>query len=184
MSNLAKRVRLFIALILLWVPTHIAYGEQTIPTSDAPVELSAIENFEQVGTAQMKWLWLKIYQATLLTPSGTYQANQWPIALELLYQQNITAQQLIKSTEKDWKRQNIDYSAKWITALEKMWPDISTQDQLTLYVDADSTSHFFYNGQFIGSILDPLFSVAFTAIWLSNNTIKPAQRNQLIGINP
>jgi len=26
--------------------------------------------------------------------------------------------------------------------------------------------------------------VAFTAIWLSNNTIKPAQRNQLIGINP
>jgi hypothetical protein len=53
-----------------------------------------------------------------------------------------------------------------------------------LYVDESSVSHFFYNKRFIGSLNDTAFSSAFSAIWLSENTLKPKLRNQLIGLNP
>lgn len=190
MNKLTKQVTLFAVLYLLWVPAHSGddaqVSAQAALATLAPAEVPSFDasDFTTVGTAQMKWFWIKIYQAILSTPTGTYQPNQWPILLDLRYQQNITAQQLIESTVDDWQRQNIDYQEQWLSTLEQIWPDISAQDQLILYVDEASISHFFYNKKFIGSIADPLFSPAFTAIWLSDNTIKPAQRNQLIGINP
>ena len=132
----------------------------------------------------MKWLWFEIYQAKVLTPTGTYVSNQRPLSLELLYKRNITAKQLIQSTVDEWQRQKIDYQAEWVSILADMWPNIEAQDRLILYVDESSVSHFFYNNKFIGSLNDTLFSSAFSAIWLSENTLKPALRNQLIGLNP
>ncbi len=177
---------LVIALHLLFVTAASASEAAKLDTpllsTNSAITLESLPSFKQVGKAQMKWLWLKIYQATLKTPNGVYQPNTWPILLELNYQKDITAKQLITSTVKDWERQNINYDELWIKKLNEIWPDVSSQDQLTLYVDEASISHFFYNSQFIGLVNDVLFAPAFSAIWLSENTIKPAQRNQLIGI--
>ena len=122
--------------------------------------------------------------ANKLTPSGAYVTNQRPLALELLYKRSISTEQLIDSTIDEWRRQNIDYQAEWVSILAEIWPNIEPQDQLILYVDESSVSHFFYNKRFIGSLNDTAFASAFSAIWLSENTLKPKLRNQLIGLNP
>ncbi|MGY8907401.1 MAG: hypothetical protein ACKVJI_08985 [Pseudomonadales bacterium] len=184
MGKLNKQASILALMCLLGVPNSYANSVQPLFTSATTVEMTDIPSFKVVGTAKMKWLWFEVYDAILRTPTGAYQVDQWPLSLDLTYKQNISAEQLIQSTIEDWQRQKISYSADWTAKLKLIWPDIASQDQLILYVDEARISHFFFNKKFIGSINDPLFSTAFTAIWLSKNTIKPAQRNQLIGINP
>jgi len=188
MDSPNKYATAFAFICVLLMPSHYAYSEQElIPKQfnrQTSINMTPVPTFKLVGMAQMKWLWFDIYQAKVFTPTGTYTLNQWPVALDLLYKRSITAEQLILSTIHEWERQTIDYPPEWISYLRDIWPDIAPQDQLILYVDNANISHFFYNSKFIGSLNDPLFSTAFTAIWLSKNTLKPALRNQLIGLNP
>ncbi|MBQ0799397.1 MAG: chalcone isomerase family protein [Porticoccaceae bacterium] len=137
--------------------------------------------FKLVGQGTMRWLWFDIYQAKLSTPSGTYVAQQWPLSLELIYARHISREDLIKTTEDEWRRQSINYQEQWLTQLNKIWPNISPKDKLLLQVDKEGSSQFFYNNQYLGSLNDKKFTLAFTAIWLSDNTLKPALRDQLIG---
>ena len=188
MGSLNKHTTALAYICMLLMPSHYTYGEQALNNTrfnpQTSVEITPLATLKLVGIAEMKWLWFEIYQAKLLTPTGTYKPNQWPLALDLLYRRSIPAEQLIQSTMHAWERQDIDYPVEWVSKLRDIWPDIAPQDQLILYVDDDRISHFFYNNKFIGSLLDPLFSKAFTAIWLSKNTLRPALRNQLIGLNP
>jgi hypothetical protein len=188
MRKLSLQLMFFMTISWFFTPVVLAIDEQEsvkpLLVTDSIIKLESIPKFKEVGKVQITWFWFEIYQATLKTPSGVYKPNKWPLLLELNYQKDVTAEQLITSTVEDWERQKINYDELWIIKLDEIWPDVATEDQLTLYVDKASISHFFYNSKFIGSVNDPLFSSAFTAIWLSENTIKPAQRNQLIGITP
>lgn len=142
------------------------------------------EDFQLVGKGMFRWLWFDLYLAKLSTPSGDYQPQQWPLSLELIYAREITKVKLVQTTEAEWQRQGIQYQSKWLSQLNRIWPDISTDDRLMLYVDPKVTSHFYHNGQKIGSIDDQYFAPAFTAIWLSDDTLKPKLRNQLTGSKP
>ncbi len=188
MGSLRRKITQLTFICMLFIPSHYAYSEQVlIPkqfNTQTSIDMTPVPTFKLIGTGDMKWLWFDIYQAKVLTPTGIYKPNQWPLALNLLYKRNITSELLIQSTMDEWKRQDIDYPVEWVSKLRDIWPDIAPQDQLILYVDDASISHFFYNNIFIGSLRDPLFSKAFTAIWLSKNTLRPALRNQLIGLNP
>lgn len=138
--------------------------------------------FILVGEGNMRWLWFNIYQAKLSTPSGTYLPEKWPLSLELIYTRNISRTKLIETTESEWIRQGISYQEQWLTKLTEIWPDISINDNLTLYVDRCGHSQFSYNGHFLGKVNDAEFTTAFTSIWLSENTLNPTLRNQLIGL--
>ncbi|WP_019529541.1 chalcone isomerase family protein [Dasania marina] len=140
-----------------------------------------VANYKLVGKGQMTWFWFDVYKAKLLTPSGNYQKQTWPLALELIYQRDISRDDLIKATKDEWQRQQLNYQAQWLTKLEQIWPSVSENDSLLLFVDSDGVSHFYYNSVWAGAIKDPNFSGAFTAIWLSTNTLKPRLRDQLVG---
>jgi hypothetical protein len=188
MNRLYKHTTRLAFLCLLLLPTHYVYSAQLLShqpfNTNTSIAMTPVPTFTLVGTAHMKWLWLDIYQATVLTSTGTYKPNQWPLSLNLLYKRSITAEQLIQSTLDEWARQSINYNDQWLSKLGDIWPDVAPQDEIILYVDKVGISHFFYNSQFIGTIQDPLFAPAFTAIWLSDNTLKPALRDQLIGLKP
>ena len=78
--------------------THQHSGKQA--TNSCPYA-----HFKLVGEGKMQWLWFELYQAKLYTPSGNYQAQQWPLALELIYTRHIERDMLIKATEQEWQRQ-------------------------------------------------------------------------------
>ncbi len=188
MNSLRKYTSTCILLSLLWLPSGFSQSAQAPNNAEfnanTQIHMTPLPGFKLVGSATMKWLWFELYQAQVLTPTGTYVANHWPLAINLVYQRSISAEQLLNATLDEWQRQNIEYRPQWVAKLQSIWPDIKPQDQLILYVDEASISYFFFNKNFIGSFDDTSFASAFSSIWLSKNTLKPTQRDQLIGLKP
>lgn len=145
----------------------------------------AANNLVQVGNGHFKVAFFSIFKSQLYTLDGTYQESSRPLQLHLQYQRNIKAKQLIKQTQKEWQHLNMQHQARhdWLKKLEKMWPDISKHDTLSLVINEQGVSEFLFNEKPIGKIVDPEFGKHFIAIWLSPNTSAPAHRKQLLKIN-
>lgn len=141
------------------------------------------QDMELVGKGKLSVLFWDIYNAELFTESGQYQEAQTPIALKLTYLRDIEKKDLISETIKQWGKVGFNDKTKietWSSKLEQLWTDVSENDAITLYIDKENCSYFFFNDQELGKIDDPEFSQAFLAIWLSEKTTAPKVRKQLI----
>ena len=141
--------------------------------------------FKKVGQAKLKVLFWDIYDSSLYTSNGQYQADIFPQALELVYLRDIEADDLIKSTKEEWQKLGIEEqnSARWLVSLAGILPDIKEGDKLTLVVSDTKQSEFFYNADSIGVMADPAFGPDFLRIWLDEKSSHPKLRNKLIGNN-
>ncbi|WP_332705572.1 chalcone isomerase family protein [Plesiomonas shigelloides] len=145
------------------------------------------QQLKPVGQGTMNWLWADIYSATLLNRSGVYQHNVYPVALSISYFTDIDDEDLISATRDEWERLAIQTPAvreRWLTQLEQIWPDIRAYDTLTFYATSADSAEFYHNAQRIGQVRSPQFSPSFLAIWLSDNSLKPALTRQLKGEKP
>ena len=100
---------------------------------------------------------------------------------EITYQRDITKQQLIERTVEQWQKMkitDIDYRA-YVAELNNLWPNISSGDKLALQV-GDSSSHFYFNDNYLGSVEGQQFAQLFLGIWLSPNTTEPELRKTLL----
>lgn len=165
-------MKLLLAIILI----SLSQQAQALVGKDG-IELKPI------GSAQFYWTFFKIYDITLYNENGQYQAENYPIALKIKYARNITNNELIESTKKQWQLQNIDWKPEWILALKEIWPNVSEDDEILLYIDHQSVSHFYFNTQVLGLINDPDFATNFLSIWLSEKTSQPQLRQQLLGLD-
>lgn len=52
----------------------------------------------------MRWLWFKLYDATLYSESGRYQPGRYPQALSITYARVIERQDLLEATAAEWQR--------------------------------------------------------------------------------
>lgn len=147
-------------------------------------ELPQRPQLQLIGEAELKvWIW-PIYQAQLLSQSGDYAPNQYPLQLSLNYLRDIERQQLLDNTAKEWQRLNIcslNPCQPWLNQLDELWPDIRRGDRLELYAPSPDTAHFYFNGDYLGALQDTGFSEHFLAIWLSRDSRYPKQRRKLIG---
>ena len=73
------------------------------------------------------------------------------------------------------------FTEDWLEQLSLIMVDVNKQDRITLFVDADYTSVFYYNDSYIGTIEDAGFSRSFAGIWLSENSSRPGMRARLLG---
>ncbi|MER2493509.1 chalcone isomerase family protein [Catenovulum sediminis] len=131
---------------------------------------------QPTGRAQLKVLFWQVYDAWY------YQTNSQQ-ALRLRYLRDFSKNELIKETLQQWKRMELytDSHQKWLDQLVYIWPDISAGDELTLLIDAQASSYFFYNNQLIGSISAQNFGQDFLMIWLGEEAEYPDVRDQLLG---
>ena len=139
------------------------------------------EEYQLVGEGRLKWFFFDVYDAKLLTPSGSYQAARWPLALELTYRRDISAEAFVVATEKEWDRMGLAFEPEWLAELGEIFPDVSDGDRILLHVDKDGKCLFYFNGNYIGSVAGLDFTKVFTAIWLSDDVRYPALRDKLIG---
>lgn len=149
---------------------------------DAKQVFQTQDNWSLVGEGEMSWLWFDIYRIKLFTPTGKYHPEQRNISLKLTYQREISKQELIEVTEEEWQRQKIEYQQDWLATLNDIWPDVNDGDSILFNVDELGNTRFYFNDDYIGSLNEQSFSSAFAAIWLSEDTLKPKLRNQLVGI--
>ncbi|MFH0266555.1 chalcone isomerase family protein [Vibrio rumoiensis] len=139
-------------------------------------------NLQLVGEARMTYLFWDIYDAKLYNRSGQYSSEQFPLLLSLSYLRDIQAKDIVQATNEQWQhlgKQSL--VGQYDQTLMDMWPDIQQGDTLSVLVENNQASTFFYNGKKLGVIRDPDFTESFIAIWLSPNTSHPKIRKQLIG---
>ncbi len=146
-----------------------------------PVMANPASTLSVVGQSELNWMFWKVYDITLLTSSGNYQDSDYPVALAIEYARNIESKMLVESTVKEWQRIDVDWKPQWRDQLEDIWPSVTPGDELTLHVNDQGISQFFFNQNYIGEIQDAEFAPAFLAIWLSEKTRKPKLRQQLLG---
>ena len=148
-----------------------------------PAVQASPNELRPVGTSQVKVLLMRIYEATLKTPDGRYQANRYPLALEIRYQRSVAKEMLLKITNEQWQHLGISLTQRqqWLNQLKTLWPAaVQAGDTLTLYVDNKGGNRFYYNGKPLGGVNHVRFGEQFLAIWLSPNTSRPDLRQQLI----
>lgn len=152
-----------------------------------PNDLSQL-NFKTVGKAKFSVLFWDIYNSTLYTKSGSYRhenANEkspQSLIFEIEYLKDITTEDLLEQTVKQWKHLKIPELAysKYIPTLKAIWPNITPGDKLTMLVQ-NKQSVFYFNHVKVGYIEEAQFSKLFLDIWLSPNTSETELRSQLLG---
>ena len=143
-----------------------------------------LSELKKVGEAKLQVLFWDVYNSSLYSQTGQYQAESFPQALKIDYLRNIDANDLIEKTQDEWEKLGIEKVkfTPWITLLTDIFPDIKKGDSLLLSVNKNLQSEFFFNGKKIGEITDQTFGKTFLRIWLDENCRYPQVRNKLIGI--
>ena len=142
-----------------------------------------LDDLKKVGEAKLKVLFWDVYNSSLYTKTGEYQAGQFPQALKINYLRDIDAEDLIERTQDEWDKLGIKRVTfnQWIPLLTNIFPDIKKGDTLLLSVSENQQSEFFFNGKTIGKISDQTFGKNFLRIWLDENCSYPRVRKKLIG---
>lgn len=149
----------------------------------------AIANTEGLrlhGQGTLRWFGFKIYDARFFTPGPITEQRLFesPFALELSYAREFSGKSIAEISMDEIKKLGVGNTTQhqqWLAAMQQIFPDVQSGDQLRgLHMPGRGT-RFFYNGKPIGMIADTEFSKAFFSIWLDPKTIKPDLRRQLLG---
>jgi hypothetical protein len=136
------------------------------------------------GQGEMRWFGLRLYQASLWAPDGRWQAER-PYALELRYARDIPSARLVQASIEEMQRLGSADEvrlARWKTELERVFPDVRTDDVIHGLHLPQRGAEFYHQGKLTGRIDDVEFARAFFAIWLDPRTREPALRARLLGL--
>ena len=142
-----------------------------------------LRDLDPVGSTTLKVFFWTIYDSTLFSSDGVYRGMEPGLSLLVTYRRRISRTDLIDRTREEWQKLDIykPGSEQWLNSLAAIWPDVEKGDQLLLQVNNSLGSSFYFNGVPVGDIQDSQFTSAFLAIWLSEQSSYPKQRNQLVG---
>jgi hypothetical protein len=157
------------------------------------VPAAPLDELVEVGSGELRWFGLEVYEARLLTGGGQYDgmAASGPQALEITYRRNISRDQLVRTTEREWDRLARELGldtpmpvSGWLTELGAIWPDVTPGDRIVALVEPAGPTRFYGNDGLLGTVEDPRFGPAFLGIWLHPETRDADLRAQLIGERP
>jgi hypothetical protein len=185
-NNLSIKRRLLLVAAGL-APINSAIGNPK--PSGLPAELdefSAPAGWRRRGSATLRVLLFKVYDATLW--SSPEKSNPLedaaPFALDITYSMSVKRDDIIDTSIQEIVRLRNPSAAtlsKWTSAMKTVIPSVVTGDRLLGLSVPSKGARFYLNGKLIGEVNDPIFSEAFFAIWLDNNTTKPDMRRALLG---
>ncbi len=179
---------LTVALVLaLLTPVTGLASDRPLPA----IVADAIGALQPVGTGQLRWMGLRIYEATLWTPDGEYNEGSGPFALAIRYQRDIPSNRLVRTTMEEMERLDVGGPSvdEWERRLSEIFPDVKPGDRIVGVALPDQGTRFVLergsetNGaaEVIGQIDDAAFTSAFFAIWLNKDTRLPGLRRELVG---
>ena len=153
-----------------------ALGAQASP-------LPHLAGYEAVGSGTLRVLGLRIYDATLWAPRGSWASDR-PFALELRYARSFEGAAIAKRSIEEIRAQRAlpeTTLARWESELRAIFPDVRAGDRL-IGVRLPGEGATFHRGtRAIGRIDDETLADAFFDIWLSPATRAPGLRARLLG---
>ena len=136
-----------------------------------------------LGTASLGVLGFQAYDTILYTPSG--QAFDWdaPMALEITYERDFTADILIETTREEIARieGNPDDLEQVIETLATCMRDVQDGDQFIANAPTPDQIVFSLNGATTCNVTYPDLRKRFLSIWLSDDSRFPRLSRQLRG---
>jgi hypothetical protein len=141
------------------------------------------------GQARFRVWGFEVYDASLWSSAG-FVADAFdaqPLALELRYLRDFSAQDIAQRSLKEMQRQSAlkpEQEKRWLGEMLRVFPDIRKGDRLLGLHRPGQGAVFWFNGQLRGEIRDADFARLFFGIWLSSRTSEPALRSALLGSAP
>lgn len=137
------------------------------------------------GQGVLRFLGFEVYRARLWVPPGFDAANYGaqPLALELTYQRDFSAQAIAKRSIEEMRRVGSfspEQATRWQQALQAALPDVTSGDRLLGIHMPGAGATFKMGGRVVGEVADAEFSRLFFGIWLSPQTSEPGLRQQLL----
>ena len=137
------------------------------------------------GQGVLRFLGFEIYRARLWVQPG-FDADNYaalPLALELTYHRNFTAEAIAKRSIEEMRRVGRftpQQAQRWQQALQAALPDVKPGDRLLGLYQPGAGAVFKMGGRVVGEVADAEFSRLFFGIWLSPQTSEPGLRQELI----
>ena len=162
----------------------VAQGAEGV-ASASPAASTPLEGARLVGQGTMRFLGFEVYRARLWAQPG-FDADQYsahPLALELTYQRNFTAEAIAKRSIEEMRRVGSftpQQATRWQQALQAALPDVKPGDRLLGLYQPGAGAVFKMGGRVVGEVADAEFSRLFFGIWLSPQTSEPGLRQELI----
>lgn len=183
MTNIAIKVLLASAGALFYSNIALAQvGSANAATASTPAPLAGAR---MVGQGSLRFLGFDVYRARLWVQSG-FEADNFgahPLALELTYQRNFTAQAIAKRSIEEMRRVGeftAQQAARWQQALQEALPDVKEGDRLLGLHQPGVGAVFKMGGRVVGEVPDAEFSRLFFGIWLAPQTSEPGLRRELL----
>lgn len=135
-----------------------------------------------VGQGSMRWFGLKLYDATLYSPTGAYDGKR-PHALMLRYARTLKADRIVDASLDQMRGLGAPTQAfpVWAQHMRRAFVDVNDGDTLTGVHMPGNGARFYAGERLTASIDDPEFARWFFAIWLDPATSEPGLRRQLMG---
>lgn len=137
------------------------------------------------GQGVLRFVGFEIYRARLWVSPG-FDADHYaaqPLALELTYHRDFTAQAIAKRSLEEMRRVGRftpEQAARWQQALQAALPDVKSGDRLLGIHQPGVGATFKMGGRVVGEVPDGEFSRLFFGIWLSPQTSEPGLRQELL----
>jgi Chalcone isomerase-like len=134
------------------------------------------------GSTTLHWFGIHVYNVALYTEGVPYTTNSTAV-LSLRYEISIKHKKLQETTLEEWKRLGKgtpEQREKWISQLDKIWPDIKSGESLSAFLKKDGPTTFYFGDRLLGEVTDVEFGPAFFAIWLDAKCRYPKVRKGLL----
>jgi hypothetical protein len=168
----------------------LAAGIALAPAHANPASTQPFEALVEVGSGELTWFGLQVYDARLLSgsPEFTGLNGAEPLALEITYRRKISSDRLVESTAKEWRRlqdelglPGTERRQQWLGAVATIWPDVAPGDRIIARYEPGGPTIFYGNDGLLGVVDDPEFGPAFLGIWLHPETRDTSLRAALLG---
>lgn len=158
-------------------------GAVSLPPEIQAATAGAGGHFRQLGSGEMRWFGLKIYDAALWVPAGSAWSADAAFALAIRYARNIAGEQLVDSSIDEIRRLGFGDEVRlthWRSELTRALPSVAPGDVLVGARIPGAGARFWHDGRPTAELTDPDLARAFFAIWLDIRTREPALRARLL----
>lgn len=166
-------------MLRVWLFLYLLISGYAV-ASDHSDHLDSLTLVNETKFSYMLW---EVYDIALFDDQEYFDETP-PYALKLTYLREFKGSSIADRSSKLIREQGIEDEirlAAWHSQMDQIFPDVQVGDTLTGLYNEDKETVFFFNGDSIGRIQDPLFGEYFFGIWLGKDTTESRLRSQLIG---
>ena len=173
--------RLYAAVLTLCLAAAAAVMPADLRASTT---IPGMSNPAPVGAASLSFLGFTVYRGRLFTEEGRNFVPGQPVALEIVYNRNFTAGQMLDTTRSELRRVEPDGSGhdQIVARLQECFRDVSQGDSFLAVSPTPDRLRLWLNGSATCDVQGDGIGERFLSIWLSENSRFPRLSRQLRGM--